>query len=360
MSKQSDQELEEEIAKSVVQNIPDEKLISANKFLSDFLIYRKIIKLNDTYITGVKEALARTGNGKIYMNYNLDGAVTGRLSCKGADTQDGNIGVSFHTLPREDENYNIRSYAVSPPGWKFITADMKAMELRVLAHIAKENNMLKAFREGTDLHTYSASMTFNKKTDEVTKVERQIAKEVSFLTVYGGTEYTLAAKRRIPVKKAKKIIDSWMAAFPGVPKFMEHVHNFIKEHGYAYTIFGRHRNLPNVYSKSKSVVQRSLRQGLNFTVQSAASDYLVCGIIGINSSFRDSKLKAKIVATVHDSVEIICPEDEVTTVLGILYNQLVNYPYAKKHFGLNLTVPMEIEVEVGDSFGTGEKVTVVA
>ena len=148
-------------------------------------------------------------------------------------------------LFRSETKFNIREYVVAPKGYKFITADMKSMELRVLAHLAKEKSMAKAFNDRIDLHTYSASMTFGKPMEKVTKEERQIAKEVSFLTVYGGTEKTLAMKRGISFKKAKGIIDGWMATFPGVPRYMEHVQNFITSNKYAYTIFGRRRNLPN-------------------------------------------------------------------------------------------------------------------
>src|SRR5688572_15553661 len=107
------------------------------------------------------------------------------------------MGVSFHTLPRETE-FNIRGMFIAPPGFDFITTDKKSMELRILAHVANEKNMIKAFNDGIDLHRYSASMVFDKPEDKVSKEERQISKEVSFLIVYGGQENTLARKRNIP------------------------------------------------------------------------------------------------------------------------------------------------------------------
>jgi len=111
-----------------------------------------------------------------------------------------------------------------------------------------------------------------------------------------------------------------------------------------------------VYSEDRSVVYRALRQGLNFTIQSAASDILLCSLLGASRRFKEAGLKARPVATVHDSIEIICPEAEVKETLSILHDEMVNYPTIRKVFNINFDVPLVIEVEVGKSFGDGEKV----
>jgi DNA polymerase-1 len=191
--------------------------------------------------------------------------------------------------------------------------------------------------------------------EKVTKEERQIAKAVSFLTVYGGTEKTLAMKQGISFKKAKNIIDGWMAAFPGVPRYMEHIDKFITKNKYAYTIFGRRRNLPNAGSEAKYIREQAFRQGLNFTVQSSASDFLVCCLIGINNKLKTRSLKSKIVSTVHDSVCLISPDYEVDETINLIVDEMTNYYYVKDNFGINFSVPMEVEVKVGDSFGSGEE-----
>ena len=110
----------------------------------------------------------------------------------------------------------------------------------------------------------------------------------------------------IPLKRAEEIIKNYQRVYPGVFRYMDHVNEFIRDNGYAYSIFGRRRNLPDVYSRDRSVVNRALRQGLNFTIQSTASDILLCGLLGIDKRFRDNSLQARPVATVHDSVEIVC------------------------------------------------------
>ena len=137
---------------------------------------------------------------------------------------------------------------------------------------------------------------------------------------------------------------------------MEFVNEFIRKNGYAYTIFGRKRNLPDVYSRDRSVVNRALRQGLNFTIQSAASDILLTSLLGTSQRFKELGMLAKPVATVHDSIEIVCPKEEVNTALSILYDEMVNYPLIKKIFNIHFDVPLAIDAEVGKSFGDGEEV----
>ena len=156
---------------------------------------------------------------------------------------------------------------------------------------------------------------------------------------------------RIPRSRAEFIIDSYKDVYPGVFQYMDFVNNFIKENGYAYTIFGRRRNLPDVASSDFSVVNRAFRQGLNFTIQSTASDILLCGLLGIRRSFVSNSLKARIVSTVHDSLELICPYDEIEQVTSIVYDQLVNYPYIREKFNIEFDVPLSIDVEIGKSFG---------
>ena len=369
MSRQSDKEFELQIAESVVKELPDAKIIAAKKFFDSLFDHKRVTKLYNTYIEGVETSLANTQNGRIYVNYNIDGAVTGRLSNSGANTKKGGgkdtkIGVSFHTLPREQTDFNIREYVTAPEGYDFITVDMKAMELRVLAHVANEKNMIKAFNSGWDLHDFSTEMTFKKKKESCTKEEwkklRQICKEVSFLTVYGGTAYTLANKRNIPEHEAQKIIDSWMDTFPGVAKYFLTIEDYIKQHKFAKTLFGRYRHLPNIDSPVKSIRREAFRQGLNFTVQSPASDILNCGFIGVYHKLKSGKFKAKLAAQVHDSIELISPKNETAAVVKIVADELVNCHYMKEKFGFTLNVPLEVEVEVGTSFGTGKPYHITA
>ena len=340
------------ISKSVVASKTTEELLDAKKFLKGLLDLRKSEKLAKTYIQGTKHAIEYNGTNKVFVDFRFDGTTTGRLSCASYNAQEA-MGVSFHTLPRETKN-NIRSIFRAPHGHYFIAADYAAMELRVLSHIAKEGNMQTAFNQGADLHTYTAKLLFNK--ENISKTERQIAKTVSFLIVYGGGPFNLAETMSIPMRRAEKIIENYKNVYPGIFSYMEFVNNFIRENGYAYTIFGRKRNLPDVYSRDRGVVNRALRQGLNFTIQSTASDILLCSLLGISRRFEEEELYARPVATVHDSVEIVSPEEEVEKVLEILYDEMVNYPTIKEIFNIHFDVPLSIDAEVGRSFGDGKVV----
>ena len=342
-------DLDKSISEDIISKKSTSDLREAKKWLESLLEMRKAQKLYDTYVKGIRRATEFNESDRVFVDYRMDGTLTGRLSCASYS----NMGVSFHTLPREDK-HNIRNIFTAPEGHSFITIDYAAMELRVLAHIAKETKMQQAFKDGVDLHTYTASLLFQKSEDKIKKQERQIAKAVSFLIAYGGGAYKLSETTGISVKRASKIIEKYAEVYPGIFQYMEFVHNFIKENQYAYTIFGRRRHLPDVLSKDSKVIQGALRQGLNFTIQSAASDILLCAIKGITKSFEG--MKARIVATVHDSVEIIAPHEEVEKVLVLVYDEMVNYKTVRRDFGIEFDLPLKIDAEVGTSFGNGKEV----
>jgi len=340
------------ISKSVIASKTKKELMESKKFLDGLLELRKSEKLTKTYIEGTKNAIAYNELEKIFVDFRFDGTATGRLSCAAYNAQKA-MGVSFHTLPRETTN-NIRSLFKAPDDWAFIAADYSAMELRVLSHIAKEGSMQLAFNKGADLHSYTAKLLFNK--EDITKEERQIAKTVSFLIVYGGGAFNLSETMGIPMRKAEKIIKDYENVYPGIFSYMEFVNNFVKRNGYAYSIFGRKRNLSDVQSKDRKVVNRALRQGLNFTIQSAASDILLTSLLGASQRFKEAGLQARPVATVHDSIEVVCPQEEVKETLTILYDEMVNYPLIKKIFNIHFDVPLAIDAEVGKSFGDVKEV----
>ena len=352
MSKWKHRDEGKQISKRVVASKSTEELLDSKKFLKGLLGLRKSEKLAKTYIQGTRKAIEYNGKNKIFVDFRFDGTSTGRLSCASYNAKKA-MGVSFHTLPRTTED-NIRSIFTAPPQQSFIAVDYAAMELRVLAHVAKDGNMQNAFNEGADLHTYTAKLLFNKQ--NISKTERQIAKTVSFLIVYGGGPFNLSETMGIPLRRAERIIDNYKNVYPAVFEYMEFVNDFIRTNGYAYTIFGRRRNLPDVGSRNKTVVNRALRQGLNFTIQSTASDILLTSLLGISRRFKASNLSARPVATVHDSVEVVCPDNEVENVLEILYDEMVNYPTIKEIFNIHFDVPLAIDAEVGRSFGDGKEI----
>ena len=274
------------ISRFMISQKESENLSRAAKVIQGILDMRSVTKLHQTYIGGIRKAVDFNEDNRVYCSYNLDGTKTGRLSNSAYPTPKG---ISFHTLPREDR-HNIRNIFPAPPGHALLASDYSQMELRIMAENAREQTMKKAFISGEDLHTYTASLLFKKSADDIGKLERQIAKSVSFLIIYGGGAYRLADMTGIPMREAQSIIDRYNQVFSGVPAYERHVHSFIKENGYAYSLFGRRRHLIDVYSKDPKVVKTTLRQGLNFTIQSAASDVLVVSIIGIDAEFTKRKL----------------------------------------------------------------------
>ena len=344
---------DKKVSRLQIESKSTEELKQTHRFISNLLEYRKTKKLETTYIGGLQKSIDYNEENKIYCAYNFDGTITGRLSCGGYKAgKDQPKGVSFHTLPRIQE-YNVRSTCVAPPGYVFVTVDYAAMELRVLAHLAREDKMIQAFKSGDDLHWFTTELIYEKPRDQLIKDQRQGAKETSFLTIYGGTAVALAGKLGCSIGHAQWIMDSWFKAYDKIQPYMDHVYKFIEENKYAYSIFGRRRNLLNVKSRNRSIKQAALRQGLNFTIQSTASDILLCALLGIDQEFKARNLNSRICQTVHDSGEFLVAYDELEEALGIIKYYMERNPIMTNRFGVSLSVPLETEFICGKSFGDG-------
>jgi len=326
------------------------ELKEAKTFLENLKEYKKLNKLYTTYINGTKKALEYTQTGKVYVDYDPAGTVTGRLSCRGFEAKEGKMGLSFHTLARDDK-FNIRSMYVAPKDHAVITSDYKAQEMRIMAHLSKEDKLIQAFLNGMDPHLFAGSLTFDKPETKVSIEERQLAKATSFLVIYGGSEYKLAEDNRIPLKRAAYIIAKYAEAFPKIFEYKDFLSKFLLENGYVYTLFGRRRHLPDVYSKDIGVQQRALRQALNYTVQSPASDTTNCALLSIDEKLKD--LISKIIGVVHDSIETYTPFDEIEQVVYIIKEQMLKNKLLTEVFGIKYAVPLEIDIHVGKSFGDG-------
>ena len=337
----------------------DEKIVN---FLKTLKVYKQLSKLHGTYAVGIEQALENTQDGTIYSRYKLDGTVTGRLSCAAATRgpkKEDKLGISFHTLPREeDERYNIRSVFVCDEDEDFICADFSTMELRILAHISKDRFLCKAFNEGRDLHTFTASLIYNKPEEKITKQERSVAKTVNFGIVYGAGLKKIAATCEMTVAETKRIFNKHKEIFKEAHGFLKSLEGYIKLNKYVISLFGRYRRLPDVESSDSAIVHSCLRKGKNFVIQSSASDVLVAANIEIYNFLRESKFPAKVIANVHDSIEIICKKTHTSRLLPLIKKILVKPRILKEEFNLELSVPLEVDFEIGPSFGKGEKVSV--
>ena len=335
---------------SVVKDTDNKEAI---EFIATLLQYKYRTKQHKTYVKGVQLAIKYNEDGRIYSNYNFATVVTGRLSCSTYTVGKNKKGVSFHTLPRSSnsDKVNIRKLMCPDEGKAFLAADFSQAELRVLAQCCKDESLIEAFNSGKDLHKFTASLVFGKPIEEITKDERQIAKSVSFLIVYGGGPGKLAWQIGRSVGYCKGIFAAYQNAFPKVFKWISSVHKFIRENGYAVSLFGRRRNLPNVKSPSRKYQYRALRQGMNFVIQSSASDLMLHSIYRLAKYRRVAGVNFDILATVHDSVEVQCDLGDIPKVAEILKYVLPLTDDLDKLYGVDFEVPFEVDVEVGTSFG---------
>jgi len=325
----------------------------AKDYIELLLKYKGRVKQHKTYVKGVAKAVAYNEDGRVYSSYNFGNVVTGRLSCSTYSVGKERKGISFHTLPRPDENdaVNLRSMMTADEDKVFVAADFSQAELRVLAQCCKDKNLIEAFNSGQDLHSFTASLVFGKDAKDVTKQERQIAKSVSFLIVYGGGPNKLAEQIGKSVGYCKNIFRAYQDAFPKVFDWINFVHKFVKTNGYAVSIFGRRRHLPNVKSPNRKYQYRALRQGMNFVIQSSASDLMLHSILRLNKYLKATGIDAQILATVHDSVEVQCSQKDLSKTVELMKYVLQSTDDFKSLYGLDFIVPFEVDVEAGKSFG---------
>ena len=333
----------------------------AREFITKLLSYKTLAKQYKTYVKGVEAALENNQNGRIYSQYNFAATVTGRLSCSkysAGRKKDQSKGVSFHTLPRTTEDgVNLRKLMIADEGKTFIAADFSQAELRVLAHCSRDAALIQAFKSGEDLHYYTASLVFGKEISEITKGERQIAKSCIFLIVYGGSYKKLAEQIGRTDGYAKDIFKRFQTQFPGIFTFMKVVNKFTKANGYSMSLFGRRRNLPNVNSPITKYQYRALRQGLNFVIQSSTSDMVLNSLLNMKNKIDELGLDdVEILATVHDSIEVQCNTENTEVVVKLIKECMEDITYLKDKYNMDFKVPMKVDVEVGDSFGSVEEV----
>lgn len=347
---------ETQIARSVIAEAPTEKLEGALKFIAELRKHNSSKKLYDTYYKGVKKALDFNQSDRIYYDFRFGGTVTGRLSCAAYTCNDDSMGVSFHTLPRSPEDpkeIDIRSMFLAEPGEYFITSDYKTMELRVLAHLSQDKNMVNALRSGEDLHKATASLIYGIPIGQVTKRQRQISKAASFLIVYGGGAWKLSREVNISEDEAEEVINALRHAYPQVFVWFSQVEEFLRKNKYVKSIFNRRRNLLDIRSPDKKIQSRCVRQAGNFVIQSSASDITSFALLDIAMELDTRNLASRPVATVHDSIEVVSPAQDLMETLSIMKYKMTQCPYLKKTYGFNFSVPLDTDVEVGANFGAG-------
>lgn len=309
-----------------------EKLADDYPVVSDILKYRQLTKLNSTYAQGLSEYIS--DDGRIHGKFNQTITATGRISSTEPNLQ--NIPI------RMEIGKAIRKVFVPDEGCVFLDADYSQIELRILAHMSEDDNLIEAYREAEDIHQATAAKVFHVPPDEVTKEQRSNAKAVNFGIIYGISSFGLSQDLSISRKEAEGYIKDYFATYPKIKACLDGFVSDAREKGYSVTVFGRRRPVPEL--KSSNFMQRSFgeRIAMNSPIQGTAADIIKIAMINVDRRLREEKLKSRIVLQVHDELLLEVPMDEVDAATRILEHEMSG--------AADLSVPMEVSVEKGSNW----------
>lgn len=270
--------------------------------VANILDYRGLKKLLGTYVDALPK-LINPRTGHIHTSFNQTITATGRLSSSDPNLQ--NIPV------RDDDGKEIRKCFVPEPGCLFFSADYSQIELRIMAHLSGDENMIEAFREGFDIHRATAAKIWHETMDDVTDAQRKKAKQANFGIIYGITTYGLAQRMEIPNGEARQLIDDYFTTFPKVHTYMEKAKEEAREKGYAETLFGRRRYLPDINSKNGTVRGFAERNAINAPIQGSEADIIKVAMIRIWRRFKAEGIRSKMILQVHDELNFsVYPEEK--------------------------------------------------
>ena len=309
-----------------------EKLAEEYPIVSKILEYRQLAKLKSTYADGL--AVFIGDDGRIHGKFNQTVTATGRLSSTEPNLQ--NIPV------RMELGRMIRKVFVPKEDCVFVDADYSQIELRVLAHCSGDEQLIKAYREATDIHRMTASQVFHTPFDEVTDLQRRNAKAVNFGIVYGISSFGLSMDLSITRKEAAEYIEHYFETYPGVKKFLDDSVENAKEKGYAVTLFGRRRPVPEL--KSSNFMQRNFgeRVAMNAPIQGTAADIMKIAMIDVHKELKKRNMKSRMILQVHDELLIEAECSEVDEVKEILRDKMEN--------AVKLSVPLIVDMHTGKNW----------
>ena len=304
-----------------------EKLRDEHPVIEKILEYRQLMKLNSTYVEGMKPYI-NPKTKRIHSFFHQTITATGRISSTEPNLQ--NIPTRFEL------GKQLRKVFKPAEGYLYIDADYSQIELRVLAHVSNDEHMVQAFINGEDIHRQAASKVFNTPIDEVTKEQRSNAKAVNFGIVYGISDFGLGEQLHISRKKAKQYIEQYLEQYSGIKQFMDDVVENAKEKGYVETQFKRRRYIPELKSRNYMVRQFGQRAAMNTPIQGTAADIMKIAMINVLKELKTRNMKSKIVLQVHDEMMIEAELDEVDEVKDLIKQCMEN--------ACKLNVPLIAEV----------------
>ena len=296
------------------------------------MVYRMLTKLKSTYADGLMKVIGQ--DGRIRTTFQNLVTATGRLSSTEPNLQ--NIPV------RNDLGAEIRKMFVPKAGHVLVDADYSQIELRVLAHIAQDDTMQAAFKNGLDIHTVTASQVFGVPAEEVTALMRRHAKAVNFGIVYGISEFSLSEDIGVSRWEAKDYIDSYLAKYPGVRDYMKNVVAKARETGYTATLYGRKRYIPELSSSNFNIRSGAERIALNTPIQGTAADLIKLAMIRVDKALQDQFPEAQLILQVHDELIVECPEAIAEEVAALVSREMEQVA--------SLNVPLTAEAKWGKSW----------
>jgi DNA polymerase-1 len=297
------------------------------------LEHRRLTKLQGTYLDKLPK-MVDPADGRVHTTFSQAVAVTGRLAS--ADPNLQNIPV------RTEEGRRVREAFVGENGRKIVSADYSQIELRIMAHLSQDKELLAAFARGEDIHRSTAARVFGKKIEDVTPEERRMAKVINFGLIYGMSAFGLAQNLGIDRHVAASYIDQYFERYPDVRRYMEQKRMEARERGYVETAFGRRLWLPDIRSSRKMVQAAAERQAINAPMQGTAADLIKKAMIGVDRWLREKGLASKLILQVHDELILEVPPEEVETVKKGVAAIMADAG--------QLSVPLIAEVGVGDSW----------
>ena len=309
-----------------------EKLRTEDPIVNFILEYRQLTKLKSTYADGLEGYIQE--DGRIHGKFHQTITATGRISSTEPNLQNIPIRMELGRL--------IRKVFVPEDGYVFVDADYSQIELRVLAHMSGDQNLIQAYREEQDIHKITASQVFHTPLDQVTPLQRRNAKAVNFGIVYGISSFGLSQDLSITRKEAGEYIEKYFQTYPQVKAFLDRMVSDAREKGYSITLFGRRRPMPEL--KSSNFMQRSFgeRIAMNSPIQGTAADIIKIAMIRVKDRLESMNLKSRLILQVHDELLIEAAKDEESLVRDILKEEMEN--------AAHLEVPLEIDIHTGNNW----------
>lgn len=301
--------------------------------VENILNYRGLKKLLGTYVDALPK-LINPCTGRIHTSFNQAITATGRLSSSDPNLQ--NIPI------RDDDGKEIRKCFIPEPGCLFFSADYSQIELRIMAHLSGDNNMVEAFRVGHDIHAATAAKIWHVPVDAVTAEQRKQAKQANFGIIYGITTYGLAQRMNIDNREARQLIDDYFATFPKVQAYMEQAKETCRAKGYAETLFHRRRYLPDIHSKNATVRGFAERNAINAPIQGSEADIIKVAMIRIHQRFQREGIRSKMILQVHDELNFsVYPEEKEQVERIVIEEMQQAYP---------LSVPLTADAGWGNNW----------